>query len=77
MEQKAPSEGGDGSIISCVSGDWRGKRPLGKGVGEGVFLVRMPGTWGEPMFTSGHFFSISAARVVSGCLEWPISVHTE
>ena len=40
---------------------------IGEGVGEGVFLVWMPGTWGQPMFTGGHFFSISATGVVGGC----------
>ena len=55
------------SIISRVAGTWHGKRPLGERVGEGVFLVWTPGTWGEPMFTSGHFFSISATGVVGGC----------
>ena len=55
------------SIISRVAGTWHGKRPLGEGVGESVFLVWTPVTWGEPMFPSGHFFSISATRVVGGC----------
>ena len=70
MDEKAPSEG---SITSHVAGDWRGKRPLGKGVGEGMFLVWTPGTWSELMFTSGHFFSISATGMVGGCPKWPIS----
>ena len=56
MDGKAPSEG----KLSPLSAVLLGKRPLGEGVGEGVFLVWTPGTWGEPMFTSGHFFSISA-----------------
>ena len=55
------------SNISRVAGTWHGKRPLSEGVGEGVFLMWTPGTWGEPMFTSGHFFSISATGVVGGC----------
>ena len=49
--------GGVESIISRVAGIWHGKRPLGEGVGESIFLVWTPGTRGEPMFTSGHFFS--------------------
>ena len=65
--------GGVWSIISRVARIWQGMRPLGEGVGEGIFLVWMPGTWGEPMFTSGHFFSISATGVVGGCPKWPIS----
>ena len=55
------------SIISRVAWTWHGKRPLGEGVGEGEFLVWTPGTWGEPMFTRIHFFSISATGVVGGC----------
>ena len=69
--------GGDGSIISRVAGIWRGKKPLSEGVGEGMFLMWTPGTWGEPMFTSGHFFSISATGVVGGCPKWPISGDTD
>ena len=54
-----------------------GKRPLGKRVGEGVFLVWTPGTWGEPMFAGGHFFPISTTGVVCGCPEWSISGDTD
>ena len=68
--------GGVNSIISRVTGTWRGKRPLSEGVGEGMFLVWTPGTWGEPMFTSGHFF-ISATGVVGRCPKWPISGDTD
>ena len=70
-------EGGVESIISRVAETWSGRRPLGEGVGEGMFLVRMPRTWGEPMFTSGHFFSISATGVVGGYPKWPISGDTD
>ena len=77
MDEKAPSEGETRSMISRVVGDWHRKRPLGKGVGEGVFLVWTPGTWSEPMFTSGHFFYISATGVVGGGPEWPISGNTD
>ena len=69
--------GGQGTVISRVAGDWRGKRPLGEEVGEGVFLVWTPGTWGEPMFTGGHFFSIFTTGVVGGGPKWPISGDTD
>ena len=55
------------AIISHVAGTWHGKWPLGEGVGECVYLVWKLGAWGEPMFPSGHFFSISATGVVGGC----------
>ena len=69
--------GGIESIISRVAGTWCRKRPLGEGVGEGMFLVWTPGTWVEPMFTSGHFFSISATGVVGRFPKWPISGDTD
>ena len=47
------------------------------GQGAGVFLVRTTGTWGEQMFSNEHFFSVSAAGMVGGCPEWPISGHTD
>ena len=53
------------------------EEPLGEGVGEGMFLVWTPGTCGEPMFTSGHLFSISATGVVIRCPKWPISGDTD
>ena len=65
------------SVVGRVAGTWHGKRPLGEGVGEGVFLVWTSGTWGEPMFTSGHLFSIFATGVVGACLKWPISGDTD
>ena len=68
------------SVVGRVAGTWHGKRPLGEGVGEGVFLVFLvwtSGTWGELMFTSGHFFSIFATRVIGGCSKWPISGNTD
>ena len=46
-------------------------------MGEGVFLVWTPGTWGEPMFAGGHFFSIPTTGVVSGCPEWQIWGDTD
>ena len=77
VDEKAPSEGEPGPLSAVSSGDWRGKRPPGKGVGEGVFLVWTPRTWSELMFTSGHFFSVSATGVVGGGPEWPISGLTD
>ena len=56
--------------------DLHGKRPLGEGVGEGMFLGWTPGTWREPMFTSGHFFSVSATGVVGGCPKWGLLRET-
>ena len=50
---------------------------LNKGVGEGVFLMRTPGTWGEPVFAGGHFFSVLVAGMVDGCPGWPISGGTD
>ena len=41
------------------------------GRGAGVFLMWTTGTWGEQMFSNEHFFSVSAAGLVGGCLEWP------
>ena len=71
MDGREGSFGGEvESNISRVAGTWHGKRPLSEGVGEGVFLVWTPGTWGEPMFTSGHFFSISA----TGCGRWMLEM---
>ena len=52
MEEKAPLGGGGGDESSI-------------GQGASVFLVWTSGTWGEPMFMSGHFLSISATGVVS------------
>ena len=37
-----------------------------------MFLVWMPGTWGEQMFP-GHLFSVLATGVVGGCPRWPVS----
>ena len=71
------SGGGTGIIISRTNGGRCGKRSLSNGAGEGVFLVRTPGTWGEPMFTGGHFFSVLVAGLVGGCSGWPISSDTD
>ena len=61
MDGRKGSFGGEvESVVGRVAGTWHGKRTLGEGVGEGVFLEWTPGTWGEPMFTSGHFFSLPA-----------------
>ena len=78
-EEQAKWEGlsQDGIVISRAAGDWCGKRSLGNGVGECVFLVWTPGTWGELMFAGGHCFSIPTTGVVSGCPEWPISSDTD
>ena len=38
--------------------------PPGEGVGSSVFLMWTPGTWGEPMLTDGHFFSLLAGWLV-------------
>ena len=54
-----------------------GKRSLNDGVGEGVFLVRTAGTWGEPVFAGGHFFSVLVADLVGECPEWPVSGDTD
>ena len=68
-----------GSRVRCqpCRRTWHGHRPPGKGVDKSVFLVWTPGTWGEQMFTDGHFFSISATRMVGGCEKWPISGVTD
>ena len=60
-------------VISRAGGGRHRKRTLNKGVGESVFLMWTPGTWGEPMFAGGHFFSILVAGMVGGCPGWPIS----
>ena len=69
---KVPPEG-----VSHTGGGRCGKRPISNGVGEGVFLVRTPGTCGEPMFAGGHFFSVFVAGLVGGCPGWPISSDTD
>ena len=74
---KVPAKGGTGIVIRCTGGERCGKRPISKGAGEGVFLVRTPGTWGEPVFAGGHFFSVLFAGLVGGCPGWPISNDTD
>ena len=72
VDEKAPSEGEMGPL-SAVSPGVGAER--GHSVKEWVrvcFSCVTPGTWGEPMFTSGHFFSISATGMVGGCPKWPI-----
>ena len=71
------SGGGDGIVISRAGGGRCGKRSLSNGVSEGVFLVRTPGTWGEPVFAGGHFFSVLVAGLVGRCPGWPISGDTD
>ena len=71
------SRGGTGIIISCADGRRCGKRSLSNVAGEGVFLMRTPGTWGEPMFTGEQFFSVLVAGLVGGCPGWPISSDTD
>ena len=44
-------------------------------MGEGLFLVWMPGIWGALMFTGGHFFPISTTGCE--CPEWPISANMD
>ena len=66
------SGGGDGIVISRAGSGRCGEGSLSNGVGEGVFLVRTPGTWGEPMFAGGHFFSVLVAGLVGECPGWPI-----
>ena len=73
---KVPPEEGMGSS-SAVLAVRCGKRSLSNGVGEGVFLVRTPGTWGEPVFTSRHFFSVLVAGMVGECPGWPILGDTD
>ena len=65
-----------GFVISRADSGRCGKMSLSNGAGEGVFLVRTPGTWGEPMFAGGHFFSILVAGLVGGCPGWTISSDT-
>ena len=78
MDGRKGSFGGEvESVVGRVTGTWHGKRTLSEGVGDGVFLVRTPGTWGEPMFTSGNLFSIFATGVVGGCSKWPLSGDTD
>ena len=36
-----------------------------------------PGTWGEPMLTDGHFFSLSVGWLVGRCQKWPLSGDTD
>ena len=71
------SGGGDGIGICRAGGERCGKRSLSDGVGEGVFLVRTTGTWGEPVFAGGHFFSVHVAGLVGECPEWPVSGDTD
>ena len=71
------SGGGAGIVISRADGRRCGKRSLSNREGEGVFLVRTPGTWGAPMFAGGHFFSVLVAGLVGGCPGWPISSDTD
>ena len=42
-------------------------------MGEGVFLMRTPGAWSEPVFAGAHLFSVLVAGMVDGCPEWPVS----
>ena len=53
--------------------------PLGPdlGVNSSVFLLWTPGTWGEPMFTDGHVFTLYVGRLVGWCEEWPLSGVTD
>ena len=51
-------------------------RSISDGASEGVFLVRTTGTWGEQVFTGGHFFSVLVTGLVGGCPGWPVSGDT-
>ena len=67
------SGGESGSAVSSAVGSG----PPGVGVGLSVFILCTPGTWGEPMFTNGHLFSLSVGRLVGRCEEWPLSGITD
>ena len=47
------------------------------GVGSSVFLMWTPGTWGEPMLTDEHFFSLFVGWLVGRCQKWPLSGDTD
>ena len=42
-----------------------------------MFLLWTPGTWGEPMLTDGHFFSLSVGWLVGWCQKWPLPIDTD
>ena len=76
VDGKVPPEEvlGSSSAVPTVGGAERGHSVMERGR---VFLVRTPGTRGEPMFAGGHFFSVLAAGLVGGCPGWPISSDTD
>ena len=47
------------------------------GVGSSVFLLWSTGTWGEPILTDGHFFSLSVGWLVGWCQKWPLPSRTD
>ena len=67
----------DGIVFSRAGGWRHGKRTLNEGVGEGVFVIRTPRAWGEPVFAGGHFFFVFVSGMVGGCPGWPISGGTD
>ena len=64
---------GDGSFVTSTVGTRLGGGSPGAGVGSSVF----PRTWGEPMLTDGHFFSLSVGWLVGWCQKWPLSSATD
>ena len=42
-----------------------------------MFLVWTPGTWGEPMLTDEHFFSLSVGWLVGWCQKWLLPSGTD
>ena len=42
-----------------------------------MFLLRSPGTWGEPVLKNRHFVSLSVGWLVSWCQKWPLPSGTD
>ena len=68
---------GDGSFITSTVGTRLGGGSPGAGVESSVFLLWSTGTWGEPMLTDGHLFSLYVGWLVGWCQKWPLPSGTD